>query len=66
MAARCLPGVLDPDTLAEEIRIMFSKFRLGSQNELHGGLMGIKRLCEFYAYRTLKDVVFGFFVGEFD
>lgn len=66
MAARCLPAVLDPDTLSEEIPTMFGKFRLDSQNELHGGLMGIKRLCEFYSYRALKDTVFGLFVLEFD
>jgi hypothetical protein len=66
MAARCLPAVLDPEALSEEIPAMFAKFHLGSQNELHGGLMGIKRLCEFYSYRALKDIVFGLFVGEFD
>jgi hypothetical protein len=62
MAARCLPVVLDPDTLAYEIAGMFSDFRLDAQNELHGGLMGIKRLGEFYSYRALKDVVYGLFV----
>src|SRR5271169_310904 len=59
MAARCLPVVFDPETLAQDIEGIFSSFRLDAQNELHGGLMGIKRLGEFYSYRAMKDVVFG-------
>lgn len=61
MAARCIPVVLDPDILADEIGEMFLKFRLDKQNELHGGLMGIKRLGEFYSYRMLKSSVYGLF-----
>ena len=59
MAARCLPVVFDPETLAQDIEGMFSSFRLDAQNELHGGLMGIKQLGQFYSYRVMKDVVFG-------
>lgn len=59
MAARCLPVVVDPIIISSEINYMFSGFRLSSQNELHGGLMGIKRLGEFYSYRELRDVVLG-------
>ena len=59
MAARCLPVVLDPDTLSQDIATIFSEFRLDAQNELHGGLMGIKHLGEFYSYRTLRNIVFG-------
>jgi hypothetical protein len=59
MAARCLPAVLDPDTLPEDIADIFPAFKLDAQNELHGGLLGVKRLAEFYSYRTLKDYVFG-------
>jgi Putative death-receptor fusion protein (DUF2428) len=59
MAARCIPVVLDPEDLEREIGEMFAELRLDSQNALHGNLMGIKRLAEFYSFRTLKDVVFG-------
>ena len=59
MAARCVPVVIDPDDLEEEIAGMFAAFRLDSQNALQGELMGIKRLVEFYSFRTRKDVVFG-------
>jgi len=59
MAARCLPVVLDPDTLSKDIGDMFSSFKLHAQNELHGGLMGLRRLAEFYSYRTLRDIVLG-------
>ena len=59
MAARCLPVVLDPDRLSKDIAEMFANFRLDAQNELHGGLMGVKSLAEFYSYRELKHVVFG-------
>ena len=38
---------------------MFAAFKLDAQNELHGGLLGLRRLAEFYAYRTLRDTVFG-------
>jgi len=58
MAARCIPVVIDPEDLEEEIAEMFAGLRLDSQNALHGELMGIKRLVEFYSFRTLKDVVF--------
>lgn len=61
MAARCLPVVVDPVIISSEIHDMFSGFRLTAQNELHGGLMGIKRLGEFYSYRDLRDVVLGIF-----
>jgi hypothetical protein len=61
MAARCLPVVVDPISISSEINNMFSGFRLSAQNELHGGLMGIKRLGEFYSYRGLRDVVLGTF-----
>jgi len=59
MAARCLPVVLDPDTLSKDIADMFAAFKLNAQNELHGGLLGVKSLAEFYSYRTLRNVVFG-------
>jgi hypothetical protein len=61
MAARCLPTVLDPDTLSSDIAEIFSTFRNDAQNELHGGLLGIKRLAEFYSFRGLRGVVFGLF-----
>jgi hypothetical protein len=63
MAARCLPTVMDPDFLAAEIAAMFSGFRMDAQNELHGGLMGIKRLAEFYSFRALRGIVFGIVLG---
>lgn len=59
MAARCLPVVLEPDNLSDEISKIFSSFRLDAQNELHGGLMGIKHLAEFYSYRTLSPTALG-------
>jgi hypothetical protein len=59
MAARCLPTVLDVDLLPEEISGMFDGFRIDAQNELHGGLLGIKRLAEFYSFRAMRGVVFG-------
>lgn len=59
MAARCLPVVLDPDTLSRDVEYIFAAFKLDAQNELHGGLLGLRRLAEFYPYRTLKDTVFG-------
>lgn len=59
MAARCLPVVLDQETLSDEISSIFGRFRIDAQNELHGGLMGIKCLSEFYSCRTLRDVVYG-------
>ena len=61
MAARCLPVVAEQQNIAEEILEMFHGFRLDAQNELHGGLMGIKQLGEFYSYRGLRDIVFGIF-----
>jgi hypothetical protein len=61
MAARCLPVVVDPVLISSEINNMFSGFRLSAQNELHGWLMGVKRLGEFYSYRGLRDVVLGTF-----
>src|SRR5579859_4088577 len=64
MAARCLPVVVDPDELAQKIGEMFREFGLERQNELHGGLMGIKRLGEFYSYRTLRGVVIGMTFGD--
>jgi hypothetical protein len=57
MASRCLPVVVDPVTISQYIRDMFSNFRLSAQNDLHGGLMGVKRLGEFYSYRGLRDIV---------
>jgi hypothetical protein len=59
MAARCLPVVLDQETLSDEIFSIFGGFRIDAQNKLHGGLMGVKCLGEFYSYRTLRDIVFG-------
>jgi hypothetical protein len=59
MAARCLPVVLDPAILPEEINTLFSSLRLDAQNELHGKLMGIKHVGEFYMYRPLRGAVFG-------
>ena len=64
MAARCLPVVLDPETISQEISEIFSKFRLDAQNELHGRLMGIRRLEEFYSYRTLSPIVYGMLFDE--
>jgi hypothetical protein len=64
MAARCLPIVLDPDTLSLDIADIFTSFRPNAQNELHGGLLGIKSLADFYAFRGLKGVVFGLSVGD--
>jgi hypothetical protein len=61
MAARCLPVVIDQQTIAIEISEIFREFRLDAQNELHGGLMGIKNLVEFYSFRGLRDSVFGIF-----
>jgi len=58
MAARCLPTVLEPEFLSQEIASLFAGFRLDAQNQLHGGLMGLKCLSEFYSYRMLKDVVY--------
>jgi len=59
MAARCLPVVMDPDTLSQDIEKMFNGFKLDAQNELHGGLMGLRRLAEFYSYRASRKIVFG-------
>jgi hypothetical protein len=61
MAARCFPVVLDPDTLSKDIADLFAAFKLDAQNELHGGLLGLKRLAEFYSYRTLRNDVFGIY-----
>jgi len=59
MAARCLPVVIDQQNIAMEISEIFQGFRLDAQNELHGGLMGIKNIVEFYSFRGLRDSVFG-------
>ena len=59
MAARCLPCVLNPDALGAEIEAIFSGLKMNSQNELHGSLMGLQRLAEYYSKRSLKGVVFG-------
>lgn len=61
MAARCLPAVLKQKVVVERIKTTFKHLYmlLGRQNELNGQLMGIKHIGEFYAYRSLKDSVFG-------
>ena len=61
MAARCLPVVIDEQSITQEILEMFRNFRVDAQNELHGGLMGIKHLGEFYSYREKRDVVFSMY-----
>jgi len=59
MAARCFPVVIDPEKVKGGVFGLCHGFKLHEQNEMHGKLMAIKRLGEFYSYRTLKDVVFG-------
>jgi hypothetical protein len=59
MAARCLPCVVDPDFLTREIEDIFAGFKTNNQNELHGGLMGLQRLAEYYSRRHSKEIVFG-------
>lgn len=64
MAARCLPIVTDQQSISQEISELFQSFRLDAQNKLHGTLMGIKQLAEFYSYRGLRDVVFGISLSD--
>lgn len=59
MAARCLPIVVDPPMLEKTIHDIFSSLSLSAQNELHGYLMGLKRLGEFSMHRIFKGAVFG-------
>jgi hypothetical protein len=59
MAARCLPCVLSPDTLADKIGNIFNGLKGNTQNQIHGGLMGIQRIAEHYRMKSLKDLVLG-------
>jgi hypothetical protein len=58
MSARCLPSVLAQNVVAYKVTEIFEDMSFRAQNKLHGQLMAIKNLGQFYTNRTAKDEVF--------
>jgi len=56
MSARCLPAVIHNRYVEDYILSTFDSMFLTSQNRLHGQLMGIKCLVEYYAHRNTQKM----------